>query len=407
MKKRPANHNYLTSLTSFRGVGALLIVLGHAESGFHIIKAIHLTDRKLYLLVDLFFILSGFVITLGYVKLFKEKITLESYRKFLWARFLRIYPLHIVILSILAFIICAKIIVENIFPGIVVAPLTKNAFSFPSLISNVLLIQSWHIHQSLSWDYPSWSISCEWMAYLLFPVFAVFLKKLTRALVLSLLAFCLIGYAELLFLSPNWVMDITYDYGVIRCLLGFCFGALLCRIYMDELPRLITLLKSDTAFALIAAVLIACAWFELNDLLILPLLGLLILVASYNGGFFYRMMNRPLPQYLGKISYSIYLVHTIILMVINGSVKLFLHKQIADLSAIANIGLLAFYLAATLSISGISYVLIEVKLQGYIKRIVADMGEARKEIPAGTNIINMRIAVRNYEVPAKPKRAHV
>src|SRR5690348_10816730 len=90
----------LASLTPLRGIAALWVVLFHFCWRFPAIHPDRYTGAvyKGYLAVDLFFILSGFVITHVYKESFALRVTAQRYRDFLKARVARIYPLHIAVL---------------------------------------------------------------------------------------------------------------------------------------------------------------------------------------------------------------------------------------------------------------------------------------------------------------------
>ncbi|MEO7047355.1 MAG: acyltransferase, partial [Ferruginibacter sp.] len=96
---RPTS-TYLPNLTPLRGIAALLTVIYHADlyiggggNGLLKIKD-SLLFTKLYLMVDFFFVLSGFIMYHVYAKWFIESVNSFSFKKFTIARFARVYPLH-------------------------------------------------------------------------------------------------------------------------------------------------------------------------------------------------------------------------------------------------------------------------------------------------------------------------
>ena len=94
--------SYLTNLTALRGIAALLVVIYH---GNEIIAPFIKTDttfwfNKLYLMVDLFFILSGFIMCHVYEAYFTKSQETGQVSGFLTARIARIYPLHVVTLTV-------------------------------------------------------------------------------------------------------------------------------------------------------------------------------------------------------------------------------------------------------------------------------------------------------------------
>src|SRR5690242_8734378 len=93
---------YISNLTPLRGFAALLVVIYHFEEiiGRFVNASDSMFIRKSYLMVDLFFVMSGFIIFHVYNSNFKKSIDQHLFSKFLVARFARIYPLHFFMLLI-------------------------------------------------------------------------------------------------------------------------------------------------------------------------------------------------------------------------------------------------------------------------------------------------------------------
>src|SRR5215469_18857626 len=149
------------SLDGLRGISAIAVVLFHITWSNHITET-HLI-RESYVFVDLFFILSGFVITRAY----STRIhTLREAGSFLALRFFRIYPLHIAVL--LAFILYEMAKIPGIHLGLAVHPFDERCEGF---LSNLFLVESLTFSSGFpTWNVPSWSISCEMVAYVVFAV---------------------------------------------------------------------------------------------------------------------------------------------------------------------------------------------------------------------------------------------
>jgi hypothetical protein len=126
---------YISNLTPLRGFAALMVVIYHFEeiAGRFVSAGDSMLIRKSYLMVDLFFIMSGFIIFHVYSKEFRAKSQRNSFSKFLVARFARIYPLHFFML-----LICVLIIA--------MAGVTP-VFNPAAIPTHILLLQSFGIHK--------------------------------------------------------------------------------------------------------------------------------------------------------------------------------------------------------------------------------------------------------------------
>jgi len=89
--------------TAIRGIAALLVVVFHFE--ILLVQFVppqqSMFFRKCYLMVDLFFILSGFIIYHVYGRAFARSIGRTSLRKFWVARIAHVYPLHLFALLVI------------------------------------------------------------------------------------------------------------------------------------------------------------------------------------------------------------------------------------------------------------------------------------------------------------------
>ena len=128
--------------------------------------------------VSFFFVLSGFILTYNYADTFRNGVSLVNYRRFVWDRLTKIYPVHV-----LALLLVMPIAVLS--PNL---PLDWRALPF-----HLLLLQCfWPAPTPPFHEYfnvPSWSISCEWFFYLLAPMTMFFAVGTRRPWVpLALLA---------------------------------------------------------------------------------------------------------------------------------------------------------------------------------------------------------------------------
>ena len=83
----------------------------------------------------------------------------------------------------------------------------------------------------MGWNVPAWSIGAEWWTYLLaLPLFR-FLNRGVSARAFVLPVLCAGGLYALVFFHPRHVLDITFDFGLLRCVLDFVIGICVYQFY--------------------------------------------------------------------------------------------------------------------------------------------------------------------------------
>lgn len=163
----------IEELESIRGLAALLVVF------FHIPKWNTSLDIGIinngYLMVELFFVLSGYVIYTAYA----EKITnKKDLFRFQFLRFGRLYPVHFVFLIAFIFIEIAKYIAQSKL-GIAspnTQPFREN--NLTAIFQQIFLVQAiGSTHNATTFNAPAWSISVEFYTYLIFGMSILFVEK--------------------------------------------------------------------------------------------------------------------------------------------------------------------------------------------------------------------------------------
>ena len=286
-------------LTSARGIAALFVVIYHGWNLFYTESADGPSPNfpflKGYLFVDFFFLLSGFII--AYVhSVDSENWNSQSYRRFLLLRLIRVYPVHLFTLLLALLLECAKFL----FP-------TNNLpFSFntpTSFFEHLTLSQAWGFDDATRWNLPSWSVSVEWFAYILTPV-VFFLTLHRRWLVTVGIVFLCLAVLSLLENGP-WNLNLTAHYALARGLAEYAIGSVLYRLYSRaELHRPI-----DNVVAiclLLTAVNIAS---QGDDVVSVILFAFDILGISLSSNWIEKIFSLGVPMYLGRVSYSLYMVH--------------------------------------------------------------------------------------------------
>ena len=357
-----AERRRLDALTGLRALAAGWVVLVHYRERLveGIPGAEHLEPlmRFGYLGVDVFFVLSGFILAYTYSATFDGGVTGTTYRRFLKLRLARIYPVHLLTLHAqVALVLAAGLIgIGYEAPGVL--------FTFRTYVENLALVHVWFTHEP-SWNIPAWSISAEWAAYLLFPFGAVWLASYKRRWIsFAGAAGC---FAILLAAFTTWFShtELPGPGALTRIACEFAAGCFLYRIYRDfPWPRI-------GHIALPAAILIvASPWLTGSDyryheaIMWSPLFGLLILGLAYNRGPVAALLRLPWTVFWGEASYSLYMTHELLLQVFNKLVPA------SPLSGPGPAGILActLLLAAALGVAAATYLLIERPARAWLRR---------------------------------------
>jgi peptidoglycan/LPS O-acetylase OafA/YrhL len=302
----------LPCLTALRGLAALWVVIYHYSvqcfPNLDVRPHTYLIHKG-YLAVDMFFMLSGFVLAHVYHRPFSESVTGRSYWKFIAARIARIYPLHLLVLLLFVATALTSHLMSGEASHVVRDVPLQGPQSVEAFFANLLMLQGLRAG-TLSWNYPAWSISVEFMAYLLFPFLLPGIWR-TSTRIKLFLAGLLFGLLVLLaYLRQGdfdqWDGPIT----LLRCLPEFMLGTLLYCAFRVA-PGNLWLNRDMSAFGVVALIVVG---LHLNaaDLLMIFLFAALILAAVLNNGAFARWANAAPLLWLGDISYSLYLLHGLV-----------------------------------------------------------------------------------------------
>jgi len=185
LPRRPA----IDSLTSLRGLAALWVVLYHFHSDIVTLlpfaKSLSPFIGQGHFAVPIFFVLSGYVLTYNYLESIGARTGRYELFRFWGRRLLRIYPMHVVTLFVvLAMVLAARSL------GLTIS---EAGYSRTDFVLNLFLIHTWVPYFRLNWNYPSWSISSEWFAYLFFPLACLVFVRVRR--LTSLAGLALLFYA--------------------------------------------------------------------------------------------------------------------------------------------------------------------------------------------------------------------
>ena len=314
----------IRSLSGLRIVAALWVVL------FHFRPVLQTASPPLYdslkpVLdggaqgVDLFFILSGFVLAWNYLDRMGERWSTRATLHFIWLRLARVWPLYLVTMHVAVLWIVFTLNVGD-FPSPVAGTITAVNY-----LRQLFMVQLWFqpFFDATSWDGPAWSISAEWLAYLLFGLLVLVVFRISRAtrarglLFLSLAAtlpsiLMLLGTGGQFYTPWSWLP---------RIVLQFAAGALACaavrKLHLtDRLRHAAGYVSLALVAVIVGALYVLQAHplptvrddFGLVGVLFMPL----VVALAVGAGSLPRLLSTRVLVYGGQVSFGLYMVHELV-----------------------------------------------------------------------------------------------
>ena len=240
--------------------------------------------------VAFFFILSGYVLSLGYGERIGQGTF--SYRTFMLRRLTKLYPLHWHCL--LVFLILSHQPVDS------------------SVVLNALLLQSWIPDSSyyFSCNAVSWFLSDMLFLYVMFPLLYRWMSKMFLAVVLTT---CLVAY---LLTPDDYINSLLYVHPLVRTV-DFCLGIALLR-FTNATERQLPQWVGWASIALLAVLLAAYPYADVKwrnaPMFWIPIL-LLIAVVSRQQGSLSRLLSNRLLQSLGRLAMPLFMTHQLVIRV--------------------------------------------------------------------------------------------
>lgn len=225
---RPAYPAELDALAPLRFLALGWVIINQFENrlGLHIGQALGFVAKG-YMGSDLFFVLSGF--WLAHVVTTRVDTGETSYASVVWRRMSRLYPMHLATIALMFGLMLASLrLGETAHPGV---------FDPVGLLGNLALVHAWGALPTVSWNFPSWMVSAEWFAILIFPgLLALALRGWSRTWI-AVIAPVVLMLAMFESAHARGVLftDMTAQIGVFRTLPDFLFGAGMYRLGL-ELP---------------------------------------------------------------------------------------------------------------------------------------------------------------------------
>lgn len=360
--------HFFAPLESLRGLAALCVMLLHLPLWHNAFDVNFLHNSTL--MVQFFFVLSGFVIFHSY----GEKIaSTRDAGRFMWLRFGRLYPVHLVFLIGFIGIECVKLIaVQYGLQSPNTRPFEDGGIGV--IVQHLFLVHSLGFTgDAESFNIVSWSISTEFYTYILFAFAVMMLSRRAFLIVAGVVACAAISV---------WAYHAYDPYPfkrMLSCLAGFCVGCLTYEAYRAWGTQL--RLCGAGMFSLLAFIFFLSLKTPhiAADVAIYPLSALLIFcVAAAPQSAVVRGLNlRPL-RFLGMISYALYMAHPLVIWVANQVVRVVLRVpermvgggMVPELSTAQAWVIYPAVVALVLAVSTLTYYLIEAPCRHYSRKRV-------------------------------------
>ena len=289
-------------LESFRFLAALLVGLGHlfTWNGNH-----DVIPRSFMLSVDFFFVLSGFVLTQN---LKDQKLNVDEYlNKLFFGRTIRLLIPYMILVTIYQ-IIFVK------FMGHI-------KISLYEWIINLFLLQILGLNGNVTGGMigVAWALGLEyWIGTIYFPFVYFLKKKFDKGLIFISIMTYIISIGILRHYSTNFIAAKIFRYFdvpiiISRLLASFSIGTLCSILYQKfkniefKNKRKIFTILEITIIYFIIRVYNSKHYNGENEYVFPIFAGILVFIFAYENGIISKALEKV--SFLGKLSYSIYLIH--------------------------------------------------------------------------------------------------
>lgn len=320
------------SLTGLRIFAAIWVVLYHFREVFP-------NQTWEYPLVDwlfrygghgvtLFFVLSGYILSHVYAEKFRARVTIPAFWSFMLFRIARLYPVHLVTLTMMVALFAA----DTALGG---RGRDDNRFDTGAIVASLTMTQAW-IPGLETPNSPSWSISAEWFAYLLFPLLC-FLAARVRW---SSLVLAILGLTLAIILETELETHLLH---IMSCFLVGMAAHKTSRQIRAPLP------KWMGTGAVLVILAVQAIPFETSIFIQILLFATLIMSLGAGTDLLCKPLSKAFMVYLGELSYAIYMFHWVARVVVRaGAEKFGIHESLHPAAFVAAYSIVTFIGAVVL-----------------------------------------------------------
>lgn len=361
----------LHELDGLRGLLALYVAVYHLAaplSGPGMSLAwLHPLLEPAWFAVDMFFVMSGFVMAHVHGAAFGARVDAPALRRFFVARVARLVPVHLFALAVMAMGILPFVLHRPEFTS------PNGRFAWTAGLASLLMLHGPWIAQR-TWNYPAWSVSAEMHAYLVFPLLAPLIARLQGHAAAALAAACvLVPFAIYQFGLAGETHPTNGLIVLARVLPLFVAGMAIHPLRSARAMR--SSAVACVAFVLVPMLLLAPATSALA-----VLLAPVVLLSTLGHPGVRGALSRPAVAWLGAISYSLYMTHALVEMFgIDIAVRRLARSLHFDIVAdpLASTALLLAALGAAVLLGAATWRWIEVPGRRLVLRLLVRRDNAR------------------------------
>jgi peptidoglycan/LPS O-acetylase OafA/YrhL len=254
--------------------------------------------------VDLFFMLSGFVLMYAHGTEFRA-IRRGPLIRFARLRFTRVYPLNAAVLLLIAILVSLQ-------PGFVAwvrATHHPSDFSFGAFLRTLFLATRWFLPGQGDWNEPVWSLSLEILGYIAFPFLAFAALRVEKRWALVAIGLISLGGSVAILRASHHADSVYSQIAVVKMMACFVTGIAIFRLWA------LTAASAARWAQWIAAISACCILISgqtyRGTVLMDAFFAFLLYALAFQQGIVSRLLSSPVALFLGEISFPLYLIHVV------------------------------------------------------------------------------------------------
>jgi peptidoglycan/LPS O-acetylase OafA/YrhL len=286
-----------------------------------------------------------------------------DWRRFFSARFARIYPLY----AVTSVATAAVMTLQGLMRGQGI----PDIFSSADILREIALATAMPLVGSDAiWNDPTWSISVEWWSYiLLFPALAYLQSRISARAATIVVAASLGIMGYYLSLQPSNLAVVRGWPAFGRAVVEFAAGWVVFRLWREDGIVVSGRLTDALLLVTMGSLAVYGIAYQDDPWFLILLFPALVLGLASSQSFTSCAMSHPVALYLGEISYSIYLAHTLVLYLVQ---YLLIH-----VGGYESVTLwIVLVCGGSIGLSSVTYAWVEKPMRDYLRNLLERRGRA-------------------------------